>query len=234
MILLVLRPQVGAEATAARIRAAGHQAVTAPLFTYRALPWEAPPAEAHDAVMLTSAAAARLGGEALRDLRGLPVHVVGTATGAAARAAGFADVAIHLGDARTVVDALAAAGLRRVLHLGGRDHIVVAHPQMQLHRIPIYAADAVTALPAAAATALDRAAVALLHSPRAARTFAALLGQRDRADIRIGCFSEAVAQAAGPGWGGVAVAEQPVDDALLAAVSRLCDQEPVCNKGPAC
>ena len=225
MRLLVLRPRVGAEATAERIRKAGHDAVVAPLFEYRALSWKAPDAEAQDALMLTSAAAARLGGRSMQGLLHVPVHTVGVATATAAAAAGFVDITSYDSDAQAVLDGMAARGVRRVLHLAGLDHVRIDHPAVQLERVQVYAADAVTVLPAVAARALDEAAVAMLHSPRAARTFAGLLDGRRRDRIRIACFSAAVAEAAGPGWDTVAVAERPSDDSLLAAIAALCDQD---------
>ena len=54
-------------------------------------------------------------------------------------------------------------------------------------------------------------AAALLHSPRAAALFAALIDDAriGRADIRLVAISPAAAAAAGPGWRSVAVAPAP-------------------------
>ena len=49
--LLVLRPQPGADTTAARARALGFEPVIAPLFEVRAVPWDAPDPAAYDAVL---------------------------------------------------------------------------------------------------------------------------------------------------------------------------------------
>ena len=81
--LLVLRPEPGASATAARIAARGVDAVVSPLFEVRPLPWEAPPPEDFDALLLTSAQAARHGGTALGQYHSLPLYAVGAATAAA-------------------------------------------------------------------------------------------------------------------------------------------------------
>lgn len=220
--VLVLRPQPGADATAARAAALGLAATVAPLFTTIALPWAAPSPDAYDALMLTSANAVRLGGAQLASYRALPVFAVGEATAAAARAAGFANVRAGDTDIVALLALVAAAGVTRLLHLTGREHRDVGHPALTIHRVPVYAADAEAALPDPARAALAEGAVAMLHSPRAAACFAALVD--DRAPIRIAAISAAAARAAGDGWAAVAVADKPNDDALLAAAARLCDQ----------
>lgn len=213
--LLVLRPEPGAGATAARAEAAGFAVTVAPLFTVGPVEWRAPEGPV-DAVMMTSANAARYGGAGLAAWRDHPLHVVGAATGAAARAAGFRDVRVGGPDAAALVAALGQAG--RVLHLAGREHRGPL-PEGGVRRV-VYAADAVTALPPAARTALSDGAVALLHSPRAAALFAGLIADAgfSRGRIAIAALSPAVAGAAGAGWAGVRVAATPDDAALLATL----------------
>jgi uroporphyrinogen-III synthase len=226
MKMLILRPIVGAEATAARATALGHHPVVAPLFHYRPLDWT-PPAARPQALLMTSAAAARLGGPGLAAYHALPLQAVGLATAAAARAAGFVRVSAGTGDARAALAALAGQGITEILHLAGRDHVALPDLPVRITRIPVYAADAIEALPAEAFAALDGDAVVLLHSPRAARVFADRIAAagRMKAMIRIACFSAAVADAAGTGWAGVAIAPRPADDALFAAAAMLCDQD---------
>ena len=60
--VLILRPEPGAGRTAERARKLGLVPVVAPLFAIRALPWTPPDAAGFDAVMLTSANAAREAG----------------------------------------------------------------------------------------------------------------------------------------------------------------------------
>ena len=76
-LVLILRPQPGADETAARARALGLDPVVAPLFTVRPLAWQAPNPADFDAVMLTSANAARFGGDALTPFLGLPCYCGG-------------------------------------------------------------------------------------------------------------------------------------------------------------
>ncbi|WP_380873487.1 hypothetical protein ACFB49_41780 [Sphingomonas sp. DBB INV C78] len=220
--VLVLRPEPGAAATAARATALRLEAVVAPLFVASAVPWQAEGAEAFDALMLTSANAVRLGGEQLARYRRLPVFAVGEATAAAARGAGFTDVRAGESDAVALLDMVAAAGHRRVLHFAGREHRDVKHPALHLTRTIVYAVDPVAALSDVARSALADGAVALLHSPRAAAHFATLVGNGSA--VRIAAISAAAASAAGEGWAAVAVAYHPDDAALLAAAARLCDQ----------
>ncbi|HWL48068.1 MAG TPA: uroporphyrinogen III synthase HEM4, partial [Sphingomonadaceae bacterium] len=63
--LLILRPEPGASATACRAAQRGHDTVVAPLFTIAPLGWDPPAPDGFDALMLTSAHAARLAGPAL-------------------------------------------------------------------------------------------------------------------------------------------------------------------------
>ena len=202
--------------------ALGLAATVAPLFTMRGVAWQAPAPENFDALMLTSANALRFGGARLADYHALPVFAVGEATAAAARAAGFADV--HAGDRDAVVllNLIAAAGHAHVLHLAGREHRAALHPALTIERAIVYDADPAEALTEAACAALADGAVVLLHSPHDARVFGGLAG--DRARTRIAVISDAAAEAAGPGWAAVAVAERPDDAAILAAAARLCDQ----------
>jgi uroporphyrinogen-III synthase len=172
--------------------------------------------------MLTSANAVRLAGPGLARFAHLPTYAVGAATATAATAAGFGDVRVGSGDAAALVERMAADAIARPLHLCGREHRTLSDPPMPIARRIVYAADPVAQLPPAARCALADGAIALLHSPRAAATFAALLAAAgiDRAAVRIAAISAAAAA----DWPSAIVADRPSDDALLAAVARLCDK----------
>ncbi|HLZ79132.1 MAG TPA: uroporphyrinogen-III synthase, partial [Sphingomonas sp.] len=86
--LLVLRPEPGASATVAAAHALGLEAIAVPLFTVRPVDWIIPE-RTPEAVLMTSANAARMAGAALHSLAPLPLYAVGAATAAAARDAGF-------------------------------------------------------------------------------------------------------------------------------------------------
>ena len=217
MKVLVLRPQPGADETAARARALGLDVVVAPLFSVRPLAWTPPDPGAFDAVMLTSASAARQAAEGLAPFRALPCYAVGEATAAAATEAGFADVRIGPDDGKSLLLMMADDAVRAVLHPCGQDHLALALPDVTITRIPVYAAEAAASLPVPAEEML-----ALLHSPRAATLFAGLAGDKSR--IRIAAISARTARAAGEGWQSVAVAPRPRDQALLELAAELCQK----------
>ncbi len=222
--VLILRPQPGADATAQRAREMGLEPVVAPLFTIAPLAWDAPDPAACEALMLTSANAVRHAGPELARYRRLRCYCVGEATAAAARAAGFDDVVRGEADAEALLARCAQDGVRRILHLCGRDHIPADHEGLQVDRRAVYAADAVRELPEAGLRALQDRAVALVHSPRAAALFARLAPERERSAVA--AISPAAAQAAGEGWLAKAAAPLPTDQALLEVAAKLCKTRP--------
>jgi uroporphyrinogen-III synthase len=223
-LVLVLRPEPGATATAARARRLGLEPIVAPLFAVRPLAWDAPDPSGFDGVLLTSAHAARQAGSQLARFLHLPCHAVGEATAAAAGEAGFAELRIGAGDGAAAV---AAAGGGRLLHLCGRDHIPLEHAAAGIERRIVYAADAVAALPHEARRALAGGALALIHSPRAGSLFATLVDRAEapRSHIALAAISEAAAAAAGFGWRFAAAAARPRDEALLELAAQLCQTE---------
>lgn len=224
--LLILRPQPGADATAARAAAMGLESVVAPLFRVIPVDWTPPDAAAFDAVLMTSANAARLGGAALARYRHLPLYAVGKATAAAAGIVGFANIVIGRGDGAEIVRRAVEEGRGRLLHLAGREHAELRYPEAAIERRIVYASDGASSLPDAARAALEKETIALLHSRRAASLFAALVDAAglDRAGIAVIGLGDAVSVAAGSGWAGIYAAPRPDDDALLAIAARLCDQ----------
>lgn len=222
--VLVLRPEPGAAATAARARQLGLEPVVAPLFAIQPMSWDPPDPTAFAAVLLTSAHAARQAGSDLARYLHLPVHAVGEATAAAAAQAGFRDVRAGTADGRS---ALAAAGEGRLLHLCGRDHLPLEQEGVEIERRIVYAADAVERLPVGAERGLAEGALALIHSPRAGSVFAALVDRAGlpRRTIALAAISGAAAAAAGEGWLRAAAAARPRDEALLERAAQLCQTE---------
>ena len=208
--LIIVRPEPGASATAAQARAMGIDARTVPMFEVAPLAWTAPEPDLFDAIAMTSANAARLGGPGLDRLKGLPVHAVGAATAAAARAVGFTVIAIGEGGAA----AMDLPKGRKLLHLAGRDHVPIAGAAT----IPVYEARAI-----ASPAGLDEPgeSVIAVHSPRAGRRLAELVTGRAR--FTIAAISSAAADACGAGWKRVHAAPHPTDAALLALAARLCE-----------
>lgn len=223
--ILILRPQPGCIATAARAAELGWHSVSASLFKIVPVAWSPPPASDYDAVMMTSANAARRAGPGLARYRRLPLYAVGQATAEAARQSGFIDVRSGAGNSAELAVRAAADGIVRMLHLTGREHRAVSQDGIIVDRRIVYAADAVGELQDEARAALAEGAVALLHSPRAASLFAALVdeGGLARSGIRIAAISPAALEEAGGGWDAARAAEKPTDSALLAAAARLCE-----------
>jgi uroporphyrinogen-III synthase len=232
-IILILRPQPGADETAARAAALGLEGVVAPLFEVRALEWRVPETDACDALLLTSANAPRHAGSGLADLASLPCYCVGEGTAAAARNAGLVVSRIGPSDGSAVAEMMAADGIRRVLHLGGRDHVGLEHPELGIAHVPVYASEALDRLPAEAEAAIHAGALVLIHSPRAGRLFAAIIDAAGvgRGRIRLAAISDAAAGAAGEGWADKAIAAAPRDQALLELAAKLCNIDAVKGTG---
>jgi len=214
--VLVLRPEPGASATVEQARKRGLEAIAVPLFAIEPVAWAAPEPAQFDGLLLTSANAARYGGEGLRMLKALPVYAVGEATAEAARDAGFQIAAAGDGGVDQLLGAI-DPGLKLV-HLCGVDRQPPPDNLQFITPIAVYRANPI------AAPDLGRAAgsVALIHSPRAGRRFAELV--RDKGGIAVAAISHAALQAAGSGWQYAAVADAPSDDALLALAARLCNK----------
>lgn len=207
--LVVLRPEPGASASAEGARRMGLEVITLPLFEIRPLPWTAPDPARFDGILMTSANAAHFGGPELVRLRDLPVHAVGEATAEAARAAGFEVASVGAGG----VGQLSLPQGRPLLHLCGRHRrpIEGTEPVAVYESVELLAPEGLSAI---------RKAVVAVHSPRAGRRLAELAGERLR--TAIAAISEAAAEACGPGWERVEVADAPRDPALLALAARLC------------
>ncbi len=213
--LLVLRPEPGASETLERAHNLGLNAFSIPLFEVEPVGWELPDPDSFDGLLLTSANAPRLAGPQLQLLASLPVYAVGARTAEAARKVGLRVVAVGNAGVDRLVDSIDPDA--RLLHLAGEERKLPATPQ-NVTEITVYRS-----------RAIERpdlghvgASVALVHSPRAARRFAELVP--DRMSIAIVAISPAAAEAAGPGWECVYIAERPSDDALLALAARLCNK----------
>lgn len=202
----------------------GLDVMLSPLFRIVPLEWETPDAAAFDALLLTSANAARHAEPQLGPFSQLPCFAVGEATAAAARQAGMADVQTGPSDGKAALDLAADRGARRLLHLCGREHVPLGRAGVTVTRRLVYAAEPEPALPQPALAALMAGAVALIHSPRAAAHLAHLLDGTgiDRRTVRLAAISAAAAEAAGTGWKDVAVAAAPRDEALLELAAKLC------------
>ena len=217
MRVLIVRAEPGASATAARALARGFEPIIAPLFEISDVEW--PPADpnAYDAVMMTSAHAARLGGMLLPAYWHLPLFAVGAATAQAAREAGFTSIHTGTGNVDALLEDLRDHGVGRILHLAGEDHRVPDTGWLRIERRVVYAARPIQPPPL-----LPDAPIILIHSPRNGARLAELIGPEERATRALIAISAAAADAAGSGWADVRIASAPKDDEVLACAVKLC------------
>ena len=194
----ITRAQPGADVTAERVRALGHEAIVAPLLAVSPLEDVQVDLAGVAALAFTSANGVRAFSQ-LSAERSLRVFAVGAATAQAARAAGFKLVLSADGD----VDALAEGiALRRtelrgaVLHPGAAEPAGDLAGALEKHgvaarRLILYETAPVK-LEAEVAKQLVQSDAALLHSPRAAQVLAALLKAYPAPKLRALGLSKAV------------------------------------------
>lgn len=219
MRLLVIRPQPGADATAARIVAAGHEALLMPLFAVEPVPWEAPSAKDYNAILLTSANAVREAGPQLAALADLPAYAVGKVTAAAAEQAGLR---VTLSGTAGVEELVRGLKEVRVVWLAGEDHSAFTVPASVEVDLRVVYRSAALSVTSGFNGVVMQADHVLLHSARAAERFSKLVTEHrlDQAAISIAALSENIAVAAGDGWESIHVAHEPTEAALLSCLLR--------------
>lgn len=219
--LIIVRPEPGASATAARAEVLGLSPRVIPLFDILPMAWSLPEPADFDALLLTSANAVRLAGSGLSALKHLPCYSVGPATAAAAEAVGLFSILTGNGGAQKVVDAMTADGARSILWLSGTERSgIAAAPPTRITAVATYSATAI-ADPVGWEETIAGPAVIMLHSVRAAQRAARLAGAMAK-HLTLLAISPAVAESAGPGWRGCAIAERPSDSEMLAMACKLC------------
>lgn len=231
MRLLVTRPEPEAEETARILRAAGHDVLVDPLLHIH---FAEPPAElpAPGAVLLTSRNGVRalLRWPASRGWRDRPVFTVGGATAAAAREAGFSDVASAEGDVGDLTALILGADrpdIGPIVYPAARDRAgdlpaALAARGYDLRVIEAYRAEPTAAFRPPVHDALANGTVdgALFFSRRTAEAFVRRVDAEALADrlagLRCYALSAAVALPLGALAGvSVAVAPRPDQDSLL-------------------
>jgi uroporphyrinogen-III synthase len=218
--LIVTRPDPGGAATVGRAKALGLDARHLPLFAAKPMAWTPPAIEGFDALLVTSAQAARLAGPDLARLAGLPVYAVGSATAEALESAGLCVAMAGSTDGQDLLGVMTSRKIRNILWLCARDRSTFDTLGAALVPLPCYAVDPVDPAPEWAQM-IAAPAVLLAHSMRGAARISELVGA-SRAHLRLAAISPKVAAAAGAGWDAVGVAERPDDAALLAQAYALC------------
>lgn len=217
--LIVTRPEPGNAATVEQAKKMGIDARAMPLFAARPLEWAAPDAENFDALLLTSAFAAKLAGPDLAKLSSLPVYAVGAATARAADSAGLTVAMTGSADAQRLLDDMASQNIRTILWLCGRDRSEFDARGAAITTLPCYAVEPV-APPADWSALIAAPAILLAHSARAAQRISDLVGGA-RSHLALVAISASVGAAAGDGWRDLAIAGQPNDAAMLAEARAL-------------
>jgi uroporphyrinogen-III synthase len=217
--LIVTRPEPGNAATVEQAKKLGLDAHAMPLFAARPIEWRAPAAENFDALLLTSAFAAKLAGADLAKLSSLPVYAVGAATARAAEGEGLRVAMTGSADAQRLLDDMAPQNIRMILWLCGQDRSEFDARGATICPLPCYAVEPV-APPAEWSALIANPAILLAHSARAAQRISDLVDDA-RGHLALVAISSSVAAAAGEGWRDLAVAGQPNDAAMLAEAGAL-------------
>jgi uroporphyrinogen-III synthase len=234
MRLLVTRPERDAQRTAAALSARGHRVRIAPLLKIEAIPAVDLGSAPWQAVLMTSANAARVIAlhPKLAELRSLPVLAAGRRTAEAARAAGFADVSSAdggAGDLARLVAGRFAAGAP-LLYLAGtdraRDLAADFSPYgVAVRTVEIYRAHAAEGFPPEIVAALRASDIeGVLHFSR--RSCEIFVQCAERAAILAAalrplqfCISSGAAEPlARAGADKIRIAAQPEEDALAALI----------------
>ena len=220
MKLLIIRPQPGADATAHRLRAAGHAPILMPLFAIEHLPVQRVSADGYDAILLTSGNAARAAVKFLSQDHAKPIYAVGSATASALHNLSVPVAKTGLEGVDTLVRGAVADGHQRLLWLAGEDHSPIPHIDDVGIDIDIIYRSATVSTPDNFVRHVTESDVVILHSSRAARHFANLCVTMNlpRANITLATFSSAIAEAAGENWAAMIIADVPNDAALLKAI----------------
>ncbi len=219
--VIILRPEPGASETAARAVKLGLVPRLCPLFEARPIPWGGPPAEPFDALLMTSAQAARLGGSQLARYRHLPAYAVGHATAKAMKEQGFANVTEGDRDGSAIAARIAADGHRQILHLGGTTLARIDPGPLTIDRVAVYTIGGRSN--AELGLQLEPGAILLVHSPRAGSRLAELIGPEQRRTLHVIAISAAALAACGPAWASGEAPELPDDESMLALATRLCE-----------
>jgi uroporphyrinogen-III synthase len=234
MRLLVTRPEGDARRTAAALSARGHQVRIAPLLKIEAIAGADLGAAPWQALLMTSANAARAiaGHPRLAELRSLPVLAVGRRSAEAARATGFADVISadgSAGDLARLVAGRFSAGAP-LLYLAGSDRARdlaadLAPRGIAVRTVEIYRAHAAKEFPPGVVAALRAGDVeGVLHfSRRSAEIFVQCAERAAMVPAALRSLQFCIsAQAAEPlvqaGADKIRIAAQPEEDALVALI----------------
>ena len=240
MRVLLTRPEREAAALATALIERGHVPVIAPLFRLEIL---RPPSAfftalaACQAVLLTSANGARALADA-SEQRGKPILAVGDTTASTAEGLGFSDVTSAAGDGAALAELVRRSldpAKGSLVHVSGVDVALdlsdtLAPDGFEVHRFMLYDAREESTLPESARAAVAARAIdaATFFSPRAATTFARLVGDAGLADALRGVTAIAISPAAleplaALPFKATVAAARPTRQAVLDEIDRLAE-----------
>lgn len=233
--VLLTRPRAASERLAARLGEIGYACVVSPMLEIAPLAIPAPDISDLCAVMATSAHA--FDGTFLPEfLKTLPCYCVGSATAERAVAAGFRDARNAQGDGEALAAQMEQSGEilpgSIVLHLAGRDVIETTAERLAARGVTVrpwvvYEARGAQEISGEALDILRRgeASAALLFSARTAANLSMLLERHGLQSAcgnmhAIGISRAAVEPVAALPWRGVAWAELPSEDGVVARLRK--------------
>lgn len=223
----ITRTEPGAARTADKVAALGFEPIVAPLLTIQPT-GAALELQPFEALALTSSqVVAMLGPDVPREAL---VFAVGETTARAARAAGFTKVISADGDVKALSETILKARALAVVHAAAARTAgdlagMLAQQGLSTRRVVVYRAEPVRALPEAVIQAWTTAALGalLVHSPRAARSAAALVrraGLAPRDVMALGLSPACLQPLVRRGFAGQAAAA-PTEAALMALLAGL-------------
>jgi len=241
MRILVTRPEPDASSTQAALQGCGHRAILSPLMSIRFIKVNDLRPGPLQAIIVTSRNAVRALGQSavLQELLELPVFAVGKGTARDAHDLGFHGVMEGPGNARGLVDVIAAnanpAGGRLVHFAGYKLAFDLENALRQLgfeiETIRCYEAQAAKTLTPEAVGAMRTGHLdaVLLMSPDASRTYVQLVEAAGLADaarkVACACISPATAEALTPfNPDVVEVSKRPNSEEVLALINRMAEQ----------
>jgi uroporphyrinogen-III synthase len=201
MKIIVTRPSEDAARFADRLRRAGASPVLSPVMSIAYL--DVDPPEGMAALAFTSANGVRAFARRSAE-RSAPAFVVGEATAAEARAAGFADVRTAGGDVAALAETIAAASPAAVLHVAGTHRAgdlvaLLGEKNIAAQRATLYEARPIEAMTDEARAAFAAGAGVAFFSPRSVELFERQVraaGFEPPFAATAYCYSPAVAEAA--------------------------------------
>lgn len=234
MRVLVTRPQRDAQAIAARLVAAGHKAILAPVIEIVAT-GARPISHNYEGLIATSAHALELLDDASREtLRSVTLHIVGERTHNAARANGFFHAGYSCGNSAQLCEQLCAttAPQSGFLYLAGRDRkaaleAVLKQAGHHVEALVVYEARALPALSDAAIHSLRENAIdTILHYSRRSATLFLDLARKAGLELAPGsiqhiCISADAAEPLRAAGHATRIAATPDSQGLFSALKSL-------------